>query len=68
MHALLSLSEHRHSAAVRDRCGYFKSLVDEAGGTDMLVRLQQHPNESIYAAAVNLLERYFSEGDEDDDE
>ena len=68
LHALLALSEHRHSAAVRERCGYFKGLVDEAGGADMLVQLQQHPNENIYAAAVNLLERYFDGGDDGDND
>ena len=72
MATLLALAEsnadasHGQTASVRSRCGYFKDLVKEAGGEDMLNLLQEHPNEQIYNAAANLKDRYF--GCESDDE
>lgn len=66
MATLLALAEsnadasHGQTASVRSRCGYFKDLVKEASGEDMLNLLQEHPNEQIYNAAANLKDRYFS--------
>ena len=40
---------------------------DEAEGVDKLEALQEHSNEDIYNKAVELLEKYFGEdGDEDE--
>jgi len=41
--------------------------LDEAEGVDKLEALQEHSNEEIYQKAVELLEKYFGEdGDEDE--
>lgn len=40
---------------------------DEAEGVDKLEALQSHHNEDIYEKAVGLLERYFGEDDDDDE-
>lgn len=40
---------------------------DEADGIDKLEALQSHHNEEIYEKAVGLLERYFGEDDDDDE-
>lgn len=44
----------------------FTVAFDEAEGIDKLEQLQEHENEDVYSAAVDLLERFFGEEDDED--
>ena len=60
----------KSGARVEDNTGVpnpYTMLLDELGGIDQIENLQSHDNNDIYLKAVGILEEFFGEEDEDDE-
>ena len=42
--------------------------IEEAGGMELIEQLQQHDNEDVYTKSLNIIDKYYSEGGEADDQ
>lgn len=60
LEAILSIAEGMASSTVAQ----YAQLIDEAGGVDLLEKLQEHENSKVYQKAVDIIEKYFGTEDE----
>ncbi|KAL0075428.1 hypothetical protein J3Q64DRAFT_1841451, partial [Phycomyces blakesleeanus] len=54
-------------ANMADGINPYALLVEEAGGIEIIHDLQAHENQEIYKKTYNIIDKYFSAGDDEQD-
>ncbi|KAK8495893.1 hypothetical protein V6N11_046894 [Hibiscus sabdariffa] len=63
---ILKVGEADKEMGMNDGINLFAQTVDECDGLDKIENLQTHDNHEIYEKAVKILERYWAEEEEDE--
>ncbi|XP_039008784.1 importin subunit alpha-like [Hibiscus syriacus] len=63
---ILKVGEARKNMGDSIEVNLYVQLIDEAGGLEKIEILQNHKNNEIYEKAVELLETYWAEDDDDE--
>ena len=65
--ALEALQTTLKTGETLNKVAGYVSLIDESGGIDHIVALQEHENNNIYEKAIAIIEKYFGRDDAPDD-
>ncbi|CAL5378544.1 unnamed protein product [Camellia sinensis] len=63
---ILKVGESDKEAGMNDGINLYAQTIDECDGLDKIENLQTHDNNEIYEKAVKILERYWAEEDEEE--
>ena len=61
--ALEALQTTLKTGETLNKVAGYVSLIDESGGIDHIVALQEHENNGIYEKAIAIIEKYFGRDD-----
>ena len=65
---VLSVLDAIANILATDKADKVAMMVEECGGLDKIEQLQSHSNELIYLKALNIIEKFFPDGDQIDEE
>lgn len=65
---ILKVGEADKEAGMNNGINIYAQMIDECDGLEKIENLQTHDNHEIYEKAVKILERYWAEDDEDEEE
>lgn len=63
---ILKVGEVEKESGKTNGVNIYAQMIDDCGGLDKIESLQGHDNNEIYEKSINLLEVYWIEDDEDD--